>query len=97
MGSQTAEKNVLIKLLCPAQIAGSLIGPGGRIIRSVIDTSGARVVISAPTEFYPETQDRIVSVLGITTSVKKAVQDIATRICMVRPSCSVLLYFLMWL
>lgn len=82
-----AEKAVSMKLLCPAHIAGSLIGPGGRIVRSVIDGSGARVVISGPTEFYPESQDRVVLVLGAAASIKRALLDIVTRVCMVRIYC----------
>jgi hypothetical protein len=49
------------KLLCPQGITGLIIGRGGAIINQLNSSTGARIKLSQNTEFFPGTNDRILS------------------------------------
>lgn len=53
-----------IKLLCPSESAGSLIGKGGSVISSLNSISGASIKVSQNGECYPMTTDRIILITG---------------------------------
>ena len=58
--SSIPRHQAMIKLLCPAELAGSLIGKAGAVISSLNQLSGANIKVSQNGELYPQTNDRVV-------------------------------------
>lgn len=59
----------LLKILVPNFIAGKLIGKGGSNINELQSTYSACIQLSANKEFYPGTEDRIVTVSAETEQI----------------------------
>lgn len=69
----------LLKMLCPRDIVGNIIGRGGSIISTMNQTSGARIKISQNGEFFPQTTDRVVAISGPKPTIALALTEIITR------------------
>lgn len=70
-----------IKLLCPSECIGSLIGKGGSIITSLNQYSGASIKVSQSGEFYPNTTDRVVFIVGEAEKLYVAVDNVVKIVC----------------
>jgi len=65
---------VTLRLLVSHLLVGSVIGKGGAKIRSIQETSGARLVVSK--EMLPQSTERVVEVQGAPANVLPAVRDV---------------------
>lgn len=81
MGPSSDESSRLVKVLCPHNIVGSLIGKNGITVNAMIDSSGAKIRFSQASEHYPGTTDRTVLIVGDEVCVLNALQDVTTRMC----------------
>jgi RNA-binding protein Nova len=72
MSEPKSGKTVSIKMLLSNNLAGSLIGLGGKSIKDLIEVSGAKVHVSASAEPYPGTSDRVIAISGDLESVSLA-------------------------
>lgn len=70
----------LFKLLCPQLAVGSIIGKGGSLIAEIHRITGAKIKISQSNEFYPESNDRVISISGSLSALESAISEIVTRI-----------------
>ena len=70
----------MLKLLCPRDVVGAVIGKGGATATALVESSGARIKISQNSELYPGTTDRIILVHGIASNVREAVHKITLKI-----------------
>ncbi|KAI8990022.1 hypothetical protein BDB01DRAFT_848123 [Pilobolus umbonatus] len=71
----TSEQIISIKLLVPDSKMGTLIGKGGCVIKSVQDSSGAR--LNASEEPLPMSTERYITIQGSPLAIQLAVQRIA--------------------
>lgn len=55
------DQHVSFKVLCPQKQIGLIIGKSGATINALNTRSGARVKISQNSEFFPGTEDRIIT------------------------------------
>lgn len=72
MSNLVAGKVITIKMLLSHSLTGSLIGRGGKAIQELNDISEAKIRVSANTEYYPGTSDRVVVIVGELHAVKLA-------------------------
>lgn len=72
MSHLAAGKAITIKMLLSHSLTGSLIGRGGKAIQDLNDISDAKIRVSANTEYYPGTSDRVVVIVGELQAVKLA-------------------------
>jgi KH domain len=70
----------LFKMLCPANVTGSIIGRGGQVLQQIGDMSGAKVRVSQNQEFYPGTSDRIMLISGPKRALVIAVGELTAKI-----------------
>jgi RNA-binding protein Nova len=70
-----------LKLPVPNAAAGGIIGKGGSNIRSISETSGAKVQLSQKDEMHPELNERICSMTGESVQVLAAARQILDVIC----------------
>lgn len=49
------------KMLCPQHITGLIIGKGGSVINQLNSICGAKIKLSQNNEFFPTTNDRVIS------------------------------------
>lgn len=54
----------VIKILCPSECAGSIIGKGGSVISHINTISGANMKVSQSGDFFPSTSDRVILIVG---------------------------------
>ena len=72
MSQPSSIKIISIKLLLSNNLAGSLIGIGGKTIKELMETTGTKVHISSNSDPYPGTSDRVVVINGDFNSVNLA-------------------------
>lgn len=72
MSNLAAGKIITIKMLLSHSLTGSLIGRGGKAIQDLNDISDAKIRVSANTDYYPGTSDRVVVIVGELHAVKLA-------------------------
>ena len=65
-----------IKILCPSEYAGSIIGRGGTVISSINQISGASIRVSQNGEYYPTTTDRVIFIFGEPNNLYIAVDHV---------------------
>eukprot|EP00124_Ichthyophonus_hoferi_P005596 Ihof_evm1s854 gene=Ihof_evmTU1s854 len=76
-GNNLPQERLTLKALLQSKDVGALIGKGGLIIKSIREATNCRVIISEST---PNTNERILTVLGAPTSVAEAYGQIAVRL-----------------
>lgn len=69
-----------LKLLIPAEVVGSIVGPDGKMIMSLEKESGCRISLSLPMNFYPGTYDRVCHLCGTKQSLLYANWKIMEKI-----------------
>ena len=57
-------RSAVIKILCPSECAGSIIGKGGSVISHINSISGANMKVSQSGDFFPTTSDRVILIVG---------------------------------
>jgi len=72
MSNLAAGKVITIKMLLSHSLTGSLIGRGGKAIQDLNDISDSKIRVSANTDYYPGTSDRVVVIVGELHAVKLA-------------------------
>ena len=60
--------------------AGMVIGKGGVNVTKVLETTGARIRVSGPNEFFPLTMDRVVLITGTTEQLIEGVTQMMVEI-----------------
>ena len=73
-------EDIILKALIPNTMAGVLIGKEGSTIKSMTETSGAKIRVSASKVFYPGTNERLVLILGTRDDIVNAVEQIAAKL-----------------
>ncbi len=76
----------LLKMLCPRDCVGNIIGKGGSVISELNVTTGARIKISQNNEFFPQTNDRVIVISGSTEKIATALTELITKMIEVRKS-----------
>lgn len=76
----------LLKMLCPRECVGNIIGKGGSVISELNVTTGARIKISQNNEFFPQTNDRVIVISGSTEKIASALTELITKMIEVRKS-----------
>ena len=76
----------LLKMLCPRDCVGNIIGKGGSVISELNVTTGARIKISQNNEFFPQTNDRVIVISGSTEKIATALTELITKMIEVRTS-----------
>lgn len=61
-----------------------MIGRGGTVIGGIMQSTSAKIKLSQNTEFFPDTTDRIILVIGSAEAIALAIAEIVTKICEVR-------------
>ena len=67
-------------MLCPNTAIGSIIGRGGSVINELNQKTGARIRLSQNQDFFPMTNDRVISISGDLESIETAIGELITRI-----------------
>jgi hypothetical protein len=81
VGSNSSGVNShLLKMLCPNTAIGSIIGRGGSVINELNQKTGARIRLSQNQDFFPMTNDRVISISGDLESIETAIGELITRI-----------------
>ena len=70
----------MLKVLCPRDCVGNIIGQGGSVIRELNMTTGAKIKVSQNNEHFPTTTDRIVLISGCKEMINAALSLIITKI-----------------
>ena len=70
----------MLKVLCPRDSVGNIIGQGGSVIRDLNLTTGARIKVSQNNEHFPTTNDRIILISGCKEKINAALSEIITKI-----------------
>ena len=70
----------MLKVLCPRDSVGNIIGQGGSVIRDLNSTTGARIKVSQNNEHFPTTNDRIILISGCKDKINAALAEIITKI-----------------
>lgn len=70
----------LLKMLCPAALIGTIIGKGGATINKLNQNTGARIKLSQNQDFFPTTNDRIISIQGSLDVIGAAITELVTII-----------------
>ena len=70
----------ILKMLCPRECVGNIIGKGGSVISGLNMSTGARIKMSQSTEFFPQTTDRVIVISGTKMTVTVALTEIITKI-----------------
>lgn len=65
-------KKITIKILLSNGLTGSLIGSGGKAIKDLMTGTGARILVSSASDFYPGTSERVVLISGTVETVSLA-------------------------
>ena len=78
--NSSGDQDYLFKMLCPKDVAGSIIGRGGSIISALHETTGAWMKVSQNTDFFPMTSDRVIVISGKKESISAALNEVITRI-----------------
>lgn len=78
--SVAMEGAVALKLLCPYSVAGSLIGKAGAVMQEIQTSTGAKIKISQNSEFFPNSQERVVLIQGELEAVEAAVGEVVRRV-----------------
>lgn len=76
-------KVISLKVLLSHNLTGSLIGLGGKAIKELIEITGAKIHVSANTEPYPGTSDRVVVIHGELDAVVLAINLVWEMIALV--------------
>ena len=75
----------VLKMLCPRECVGNIIGKGGSVISGLNISTGARIKVSQSTEFFPQTNDRVIVITGSKETVAVALTEIITKMIEVGP------------
>ena len=81
-------RNVMLKMLCPNDVAGSVIGRGGSNL-ATLRSSGGTIHVSKNGECYPDHLDRIIVMTGSISNVLSMTDNIVKllfEVCLVRLS-----------
>jgi len=78
---EDAEPSFTLKLPVPNAAAGGIIGKGGSNIKSISETSGAKVQLSQKDDMHPELNERVCSMTGESVQVLAAARQILQVIC----------------
>ena len=79
-GGSSGAHSHLLKMLCPNTAIGSIIGRGGSVINELNQKTGARIRLSQNQDFFPLTNDRVISISGDLESLETAIAELITRI-----------------
>ena len=79
-GGSSGAHSYLLKMLCPNTAIGSIIGRGGSVINELNQKTGARIRLSQNQDFFPLTNDRVISISGDLESLETAIAELITRI-----------------
>lgn len=80
-------RNVMLKMLCPNDVAGSVIGRGGSNL-ATLRSSGGTIHISKNGECYPDHLDRVIVMTGSISTVLSMTDNIVKllfEVCLARP------------
>lgn len=72
--------DLMFKVLSPDLGVGAIIGKSGSVIHEINDSTGARIKISQPNEYYPETTDRVISITGTAAAIDAAIGQVISRV-----------------
>jgi len=78
--SSSSEHTFMIKILVPAPVAGSIIGKGGSVISALNSSTGARIKVSQNSEYFPGTQDRVMTISGSKECIAACVEEVVAKI-----------------
>merc|ERR1711865_757873 len=74
------EQSAEVKIAIPHAAAGGIIGKGGATIRSITETSGAKVQLSQVDEMHPDLKERLCTTSGTISQVLAAAQLILQKL-----------------
>jgi len=80
LASSPSEQDLYIKLICPASIAGLIIGKSGTTIGNLNRTTGAKIQVSQNQDVYPGTTDKVIVVNGNRECIGVALKELVTLI-----------------
>lgn len=69
----------LLKILCPNMLIGTIIGRGGSVINQLNQVTGAKIRLSQNNEFFPTTNDRVISISGNLQAIEVALAELITK------------------
>jgi len=79
--TDTADAEALvIKLPVPNSAGGGIIGKGGSTIRSISETSGAKVQLSQKDDMHPQLNERLCTISGSSVQVLQAGQQVLLKL-----------------
>merc|ERR1712216_553736 len=78
--AETEEPSMVLKIPVPNSAAGGIIGKGGATIRTISETSGARVQLSQKDEVHAELNERLCTVTGTTEQVLAASRSVVEKV-----------------
>lgn len=71
---------IVLKVLVPANVAGSIIGKGGEAIKELKSKTSAHIRVSGRDEIFPYTDERIILVIGIPKDAMEVIEFIHSKL-----------------